>query len=202
MHRELERARPAGTHRTSDDSLLGVGSPPTARAAKTHRALLADLAVARVQDHVPRVRVDADQPVISQSTPVSSFVSRTAASRSISPESIAPPGNAQLSLSERRITSSRPSLVGDRDVDRRHEAVRRRRLRIVEVVDPPSHAYAPPRARAGDSASGRAVCPHALEARHVVIEQPPAREAPQVQHRRLPRRARRTRALLTSSSSS
>jgi hypothetical protein len=50
-------------------------------------------------------------PVISTWTPVSSAVSRTAACTSDSPRSIAPPGNAQLPLSLRRISSSSPASL-------------------------------------------------------------------------------------------
>jgi hypothetical protein len=50
-------------------------------------------------------------PVTSQSIPVSSRVSRTAACTIDSPKSIAPPGSAQLSLSERRISSTSPAAL-------------------------------------------------------------------------------------------
>ena len=51
------------------------------------------------------------RPVISQSMPVSSRVSRTAACIIDSPRSIAPPGSAQLSLSDRRISSTSPASL-------------------------------------------------------------------------------------------
>ncbi|MBB4693580.1 hypothetical protein BKA14_003728 [Actinoplanes abujensis] len=49
------------------------------------------------------------RPVISTSIPVSSAVSRTAVSGSDSPWSMPPPGRAQLSLSERRISRMAPA---------------------------------------------------------------------------------------------
>ena len=50
-------------------------------------------------------------PVTSQSIPVSSRVSRTAACTIDSPRSIAPPGTAQLSLSDRRISNTSPASL-------------------------------------------------------------------------------------------
>src|SRR6266545_2218105 len=49
------------------------------------------------------------RPVISQVMPVSSWTSRTAAWVRDSPRSMAPPGRAQLLLSERRMRSISPS---------------------------------------------------------------------------------------------
>ena len=79
-------------------------------------------------------------PVTSQSIPVSSRVSRTAACTIDSPRSIAPPGTAQLSLSDRRISNTSPAALAHHHVDRRHQAVRLRRGRVVVVVDPAGHA--------------------------------------------------------------
>ena len=49
--------------------------------------------------------------MISHSIPVSSRVSRTAAWTIDSPRSIAPPGTAQLSLSDRRIIKTSPASL-------------------------------------------------------------------------------------------
>ena len=54
---------------------------------------------------------DRTIPVIRHSIPLSSLVSLTAASTMDSPRSIAPPGTAQLSLSERRIIKTSPSSL-------------------------------------------------------------------------------------------
>ena len=75
-------------------------------------------------------------------------------------------------------------LVGDRDVDRGDQAVGRRRLGIVEVVDAATHSQtATARSRGPQSPARR--LPHALKARHVVVEQLPASDPAQTQHRRL-----------------
>ena len=50
-------------------------------------------------------------PVISQSIPVSSFVSRTAACIIDSPRSMEPPGTAQFWLSERRMSKTSPAAL-------------------------------------------------------------------------------------------
>ena len=79
-------------------------------------------------------------PVTSQSIPVSSRVSRTAACTIDSPRSIAPPGTAQLSLSERRISNTSPAELVTTTLTDGTRLFACRRGRVVVEVDPAGHA--------------------------------------------------------------
>src|SRR6266508_3974304 len=117
------------------------------------------------------------RPVISTWTPVSSAVSRTAAAGSDSPRSIAPPGNAQLSLSARRIMRISPaSLTTTTLADGTT-------LFALGAVGSSKKSMRP--ATAGTSFQRARAVPHAVEAFQVRGDHVASGDAPQVQHRRL-----------------
>jgi hypothetical protein len=78
-------------------------------------------------------------PVIVQSTPVSSFASRTAACTIDSPRSMAPPGTAQLWLSERRMSKTSPTRLVTTTLTEGTRLFAEGRGGVVVEVDSASH---------------------------------------------------------------
>ena len=132
------RARPARPS-APPSTRCSAWAPCDGRAAKTHGELLPHLAVARVEHDVPWVRVDPDQAGdLAVDTALLLRLADGGLARSIHRNPSRRPATPSCRCPS--AGSQYPALiVHNGDVDRRNQAVRRRRVGIVEVVDPPPH---------------------------------------------------------------